>query len=110
MEIVTLLLLSMQTERDEVHVAQEEQVGSYLELQHQLAAAKAGMRAVVNQPRHILPFLQPGRLVNIAAQPSGRLRRLSHVVLQLHQRCFGGAQSINGSCVTASLRCSSFHA
>jgi len=25
----------------------------------------------VNQPRHILPFLQPGRLVNVAARASG---------------------------------------
>jgi len=40
-------------------------------LQQQLAAAKAAMRAVVNQPRHILPFLQPGRLVNVATRASG---------------------------------------
>jgi len=63
----------LQVERDDVRVPQEEQVASYLELQQQLAAAKAAMRAVVNQPRHILPFLQPGRLVNIAARASGML-------------------------------------
>jgi len=62
---------SLKAERDGVHVMQEEQVGSFLELQQQLAAAKAAMRAVVNQPRHILPFLQPGRLVNVAARASG---------------------------------------
>ena len=60
-----------QEERDAVKVGQEDQVGSYLELQQQLAAAKAAMRAVVNQPRHILPFLQPGRLVNVASSASG---------------------------------------
>ena len=60
-----------QVERDAVHVAEEEHVATYLELQQQLAAAKAAMRAVVNQPRYILPFLQPGRLVNIAASASG---------------------------------------
>lgn len=60
-----------QGERDAVHVAEEEHVTTYLELQQQLAAAKAAMRAVVNQPRYILPFLQPGRLVNIAASASG---------------------------------------
>ena len=54
-----------------MQVQQEDQVAAYLELQHQLAAAKAAMRAVVNQPRHVLPFLQPGRLVNIAARASG---------------------------------------
>jgi len=62
---------SLKAERDGVHVTQEEQVGSFLELQQQVAAAKAAMRAVVNQPRHILPFLQPGRLVNVAARASG---------------------------------------
>ena len=70
----TLAILEIcdpQEERDGVEVAQQEQVGSYLELQQQLAAAKAAMRAVVNQPRHILPFLQPGRLVNIASDASG---------------------------------------
>lgn len=61
----------LQADRDAVHVDGEEHVASYLELQQQLAAAKAAMRAVVNQPRHILPFLQPGRLVNIAASASG---------------------------------------
>ncbi|DBA84763.1 hypothetical protein WJX77_001199 [Trebouxia sp. C0004] len=61
----------LEAERDGVHVMQEEQVGSFLELQQQLAAAKAAMRAVVNQPCHILPFLQPGRLVNVAARASG---------------------------------------
>ena len=60
-----------QEERDAVKVGQEDQVASYLELQRQLAAAKAAMRAVVNQPRHILPFLQPGRLVNVASSASG---------------------------------------
>ena len=64
---------SLKAERDGVHVTQEEQVGSFLELQQQLAAAKAAMRAVVNQPRHILPFLQPGRLVNVATRASGML-------------------------------------
>ncbi|KAL3145466.1 hypothetical protein ABBQ32_003293 [Trebouxia sp. C0010 RCD-2024] len=61
----------LEGERDAVHVAEEEHVTTYLELQQQLAAAKAAMRAVVNQPRYILPFLQPGRLVNIAASASG---------------------------------------
>lgn len=64
----------VQADKDAVHVDQEEHVGSYLELQQQLAAAKAAMRAVVNQPRYILPFLQPGRLVNIAASASGTQR------------------------------------
>ena len=74
----------MQADRDAVHVDQEEQVGSFLELQQQLAAAKAAMRAVVNQPRHILPFLQPGRLVNIAASASGTPRFLhGDSILQL---------------------------
>ena len=61
----------VQDDRDAVHMDQEEHVSSYLELQQQLAAAKAAMRAVVTQPRHILPFLQPGRLVNIAASAAG---------------------------------------
>ncbi len=68
---MTLLCVSLKAERDGVHVMQEEQLGSFLELQQQLAAAKAAMRTVVNQPRHILPFLQPGRLVNVAARASG---------------------------------------
>lgn len=76
----------VQDDRDAVHVDQEEHVGSYLELQQQLAAAKAAMRAVANQPRHILPFLQPGRLVNIAAGASGTQ---SCMVIQVSSCRFG---------------------
>lgn len=89
---VCVCVCTLQADRDAVHVDGEEHVASYLELQQQLAAAKAAMRAVVNQPRHILPFLQPGRLVNIAASASGTshfpsgvrpsllLRALVHIV------------------------------
>ncbi|RZK34797.1 MAG: hypothetical protein EOO61_12980 [Hymenobacter sp.] len=38
-----------------------------------MTQARRDGRAVVNQPRYILPFLQPGRLVNIAASASGEL-------------------------------------
>lgn len=53
-------------------------MGSYLELQQQLGQARRDMRAVVNQPRYILPFLQPGRLVSIATSASGTY---------CHQKC-----------------------
>lgn len=61
----------VQADCDAVQVEEEERVGSYLELQQQLGQARRDMRAVVNQPRYILPFLQPGRLVSIAASASG---------------------------------------
>ena len=80
----------VQADRDAVHVDQEEHVASFLELQQQLAAANAAMRAVVNQPRHILPFLQPGRLVNIAASASGTQRLLMLLsVWQFHSPAEG---------------------
>lgn len=61
----------MQAECEAVEVDEEDLVKTYLELQQQLGQARRDMRAVVNQPRHLLPFLQPGRLVSITAEAAG---------------------------------------
>lgn len=74
-DINSKLVLSLQdvlqADCDAVQVADEEQVSSYLELQQQLGQAHKDIRAIVNQPRYILPFLQPGRLVSITSSASG---------------------------------------
>lgn len=67
------LHVMLQDECDAVQVDEEDRVASYLELQQQLTQARRDSRAVVNQPRYILPFLQPGRLVNVAASASGEI-------------------------------------
>lgn len=41
------------------------QVESYLALLEQLAELCAGLREATCAPRHVLPFLQPGRLVRM---------------------------------------------
>ena len=64
----------MQSKADEVHIEEEDKVKAYQQLLQQAAETAADMRAVVNTPQHLLPFLQPGRLVQLM-QP-GEMRCL----------------------------------
>lgn len=50
-------------------IEEEEAVAQYAALLETAAAARRDMRAHVMQPRHALPFLQPGRLVRVLAAP-----------------------------------------
>ena len=55
----------VQSKAAEVQIEEEERVKAYQQLLQQAAEAAADMRAVVNTPQHLLPFLQPGRLVQL---------------------------------------------
>ena len=57
--------LPVQSKADEVQIEEEEKVKAYQQLLQQAAETAADMRAVVNTPQHLLPFLQPGRLVQV---------------------------------------------
>lgn len=59
----------MQDERDAVVVEDEAAVSEYAALAATRAEAASAARAVLTQPQHILPFLQPGRLVRVLLAP-----------------------------------------
>ena len=63
--------LSQEAERDAVEVAAEPAVEEYLGLLHQAAAGRAALRSATFVPKYALPFLQPGRLVRLLANPAG---------------------------------------
>lgn len=48
-----------------IQIPDEESVTEYFELRKQMEEAEADFRAVITHPAHILPFLQPGRLLKI---------------------------------------------
>ncbi len=48
-----------------IQIPDEESVTEYFELRKQMGEAEADLRAVITHPAHILPFLQPGRLLKI---------------------------------------------
>jgi ATP-dependent RNA helicase DOB1 len=62
--------LTAQAERDAVAIADEAAVAEYAALAAARAEAAAAARAALTQPAHVLPFLQPGRLVRVLA-PAG---------------------------------------
>ena len=47
----------------------EQEIDQYLSLREQLAGFQEQMRALVFQPKYIVPFLQPGRLVKLPSMP-----------------------------------------
>jgi ATP-dependent RNA helicase DOB1 len=48
-----------------IQIPDEESVTEYFDLRKQMEEAEADLRAVITHPAHILPFLQPGRLLKI---------------------------------------------
>lgn len=50
---------------NEIHVDDEFIIKEYYDLQRQLEIYQADVRKVITHPGHILPFLQPGRVVKI---------------------------------------------
>lgn len=61
----------MQAERDAIEIPQEAKVEEYLALTQQLTKLTAERAAFINAPKYALPFLQPGRLVQVAPAPEG---------------------------------------
>jgi ATP-dependent RNA helicase DOB1 len=73
----------------------EPDVAAYYELKRQLERLKAEVRAIVCRAEHMVPFLQPGRLVHVVDRSNqcdyGWCVALSHSMPANHQR--GGAAS-----------------
>lgn len=61
----------IESKADEVQIEEEEKVKAYQQLLQQATETAADMRAVVNTPQHLLPFLQPGRLVQVLQPDTG---------------------------------------
>ena len=59
----------MQAERDAIEIPQESKVEEYLALTQQLARLQAERAAFIHAPKYALPFLQPGRLVQVGPGP-----------------------------------------
>jgi ATP-dependent RNA helicase DOB1 len=54
-----------QVAKDAIVIADEVQVAQYHALNLQLAKCKQDMKDIINTPKYIVPFLQPGRLVRV---------------------------------------------
>lgn len=59
----------LEEERKAVVVEDEEQVEGFLGMLQLLVKLRAELRHYLQQPEHLLPFLQPGRLVRILPSP-----------------------------------------
>jgi ATP-dependent RNA helicase DOB1 len=63
-----LICHEQEDERDAVDIEEELRVAEYLTLAQQAAGQRASLRAATFAPKHALPFLQPGRLVQLLAR------------------------------------------
>src|SRR5467141_2696537 len=58
-------LRKLEIQRASMNIPDEGIIGEYYELRMRLAEFTEDMQAVISQPNYCLPFLQPGRLVEI---------------------------------------------
>ena len=52
---------------DMIEIANEENAMSYYKIRQQLQKLTEELLQFIHQPRYLLPFLQPGRLVHVSA-------------------------------------------
>lgn len=60
----------MEAEHAGVAVEGEAGVREYAELREQLRKLHRDRRRIVTAPQHVLPFLQPGRLIRVLCPPA----------------------------------------
>ena len=73
-------LSKLEAERDAIQLEDEASVAEYLLMLRQLASLRDEQRQLVNSPKHVLPFLQPGRLARVlpdGAAAAPRVRKCS---------------------------------
>lgn len=51
---------------DELKVPREEEIASYYDLRKQLTSFASEFRAFITKPKYIVPYLQPGRLLQVS--------------------------------------------
>jgi ATP-dependent RNA helicase DOB1 len=55
----------LESDRNSMVIEEEESLKDYYDLLQQYKSLKKDVRDIVLSPKHVLPFLQPGRLVRI---------------------------------------------
>ncbi|KAG2603689.1 hypothetical protein PVAP13_4NG006500 [Panicum virgatum] len=62
----------LESDRNSMVIEEEESLKDYYDLLQQYRSLKKDVRDIVLSPKHVLPFLQPGRLVRILYSTDGR--------------------------------------
>jgi len=58
-------IAKLERERNAISIRNEEMVSEYYQLREQWSKHKEAIREIINRPIHVLPYLQPGRLVKV---------------------------------------------
>ncbi|PRP82873.1 hypothetical protein PROFUN_04736 [Planoprotostelium fungivorum] len=58
----------LEAKRDDIEIKNENQISNYFELEKTLDQIQSDIRKIIVQPVHILPFLQPGRMIKIIGE------------------------------------------
>jgi hypothetical protein len=86
--IYHLELQTYEQQYEAIKIENEEEIARYYKLKKKLELVQDQMSAMINEPKYILPFLQPGRLVTVSfffIKPIDRIQnfifRLNPVIL-----------------------------
>jgi len=58
-------LKSLETSYNAIEIANEDEIASYYKIRQQLDNLNKQLLSYIQKPQHLLPFLQPGRLVKV---------------------------------------------
>ena len=61
----TVELKNLEASHNAIEIANEDQVASYFKIRQQLDNLSKQLLSYIQKPQHLLPFLQPGRLVKV---------------------------------------------
>lgn len=65
LNVVQKQIKELELERNSMVIEEEESLKDYYELLQQYKSLKKDVRDIILSPKHVLPFLQPGRLVRL---------------------------------------------
>ena len=63
---IVVELKACELQYESIHIDNEEEVARYYKLKKNLDLVEDQMSVMMNEPKYLLPFLQPGRLVTVS--------------------------------------------
>jgi hypothetical protein len=66
-DMIYLELKSCEQQYEAMQIENEEDIACYYKLKKNLDHVQEQMSVMMNEPKHLLPFLQPGRLITVSS-------------------------------------------
>jgi len=75
-------LKNLEASHNAIEIANEDQITSYYKIRQQLDNLSKQLLSYIQKPQHLLPFLQPGRLIKVCSLFLFLNSRINYVLVE----------------------------